>query len=110
MIKNKVKIKYKTLSAPSVSSQEVNADLYWLIAAVHVPSSFLFLTDCCLSPSSRDDDRWAPSRAAAGLQGVRLRPGRVPELQGRGGVHEDHGLHAHGDGAAGDSPADQDEE
>lgn len=25
-------------------------------------------------------------------------------------MHEDHGLHAHGDGAAGDSPADQDEE
>lgn len=49
------------------------------------------------------------SRAGRGLQGVRLRSGRLSELQGSGRVHADDGLHAHRDGAAGDHSADQDE-
>lgn len=48
-------------------------------------------------------------RAARGLQGVWLRSRWLFELQRRSRMHEDHGLHAHRNGAAGDCAANQDE-
>ena len=48
-------------------------------------------------------------RVARRLQRVWLRPRWIPELQGCGWMHEDHGIHAHGDGTAGNSTANQDE-
>lgn len=48
-------------------------------------------------------------RAEGGLQGVRQRQRRLHRMQGFGELHEDDGVHAHGDGADRAEPADQHE-
>lgn len=61
-------------------------------------------------PAGRDQLKlhWL-HRAAGRLQRVRQGQGRFHQLQGPGQLHEDHGLHAHGDGADRAEPADQHE-